>query len=233
MKVLLIDGNSFCYRAYYAVRDLRTSKGFPTNAVYGFITILDKMIKDLKPEGLALTFDLKGPTFRHKRYEDYKIHRQPMPEDLVLQMPVIKKVVEAYRIPIFEKEGYEADDVIGTLAKILEKAGHEVLIATADKDALQLVTQKVKVVNTQKDNQLYDEKAVKARFGVEPKRVVEIMALMGDASDNIPGVSGIGEKTAIKLIAEFGSVEGLLKSLDKIKGSTLKENLEKYQEDAR
>jgi len=233
MKFILLDGNSFCYRAFYAIRDLKTSKGEPTNAVYGFITMLEKMLKDLSPDGVAATFDLKGPTFRHKRYKDYKIQRPPMPDDLVSQIPIIKEVVRAYNIPVFEKEGYEADDVIATLAKKLEKNGHEVLIATADKDILQLVNKKIKVVNPQKDNFIYDEAAVKARFGVEPKRVVEIMALMGDASDNIPGVPGIGDKTASKLIVEFGTLEGVLKNIDKIKGEKLKENLSKYEDQAR
>ena len=233
MKFILFDGNSFCYRAYYAIRDLRTSKGFPTNAVYGFISMLDKMLKTLKVDGAALTFDLKGPTFRHKLYENYKIHRPPMPEDLVVQIPLIKKVVEAYRIPIFEKEGYEADDLIATLAKKMEKAGHEVFIATGDKDMLQLVSKKIKIVNPQKENLIYDEKTVKDRFGVKPSRIVDIMALMGDASDNIPGVMGIGEKTAVKLIGEYGTLEGVLKNIGKIKGDKLKANLEKYKEDAR
>jgi DNA polymerase-1 len=233
MKIVLVDGNSFCYRAFYAIRELRTSSGQPTNAVYGFITMLEKLLKDLDPDGVALTFDVKGPTFRHEKYDQYKIQRQPMPDDLVSQMPVIKDVVRAMNIPIFEKQGYEADDVIATIAKKSEKAGHEVFIVTSDKDALQLVDKKIKVVNPQKDNFVYDEAAVKARFGVEPKRVVEIMALMGDASDNIPGVPGIGDKTASKLIQEFGTLEGVLKNLAKVKGEKLKENLETYKEQAR
>ncbi len=233
MKFILVDGNSFCYRAYYAIHDLRTSKGFPTNAVYGFISMLDKLLETLKVDGAALTFDLKGPTFRHKRYANYKIHRPPMPEDLVLQIPDIKKVVEAYRIPIFEKEGYEADDVIATIARKLEKAGHEVFIATGDKDMLQLVSKKIKIVNPQKENLITDEKSVRERFGVEPPRIVDIMALMGDTSDNIPGVMGIGEKTAVKLIGEHGTLEGVLKNIGKLKGDKLKANLEKHKEDAR
>ena len=232
MKFILLDGNSFCYRAYYAIRDLRTSKGQATNAVYGFVTMLEKLLKENKPDGAAAGFDLKGPTFRHKRYEEYKIQRPPMPEDLVSQMPIIKKVLGAYRIPIFEKEGFEADDVIATLAKKLEADGHEVFIVTGDKDMLQLVTKKVKVLNPQKDNFIYDAGEVKKRFGVEPGRVVEIMALMGDASDNIPGVLGIGEKTAVKLISEFGTLDGVLKNIPKIQGDRLKENLQKYRDQA-
>jgi DNA polymerase-1 len=228
-----VDGNSFCYRAFYAIRDLRTSSGQPTNAVYGFITMLEKLLKELDPDGVALTFDVKGPTFRHERYDQYKIQRQPMPDELVSQMPVIKDVARAMNLAVFEKEGFEADDVIATIAKKSEKAGHQVFIVTSDKDALQLVDKKIKVVNPQKDNFVYDEAAVKARFGVEPKRVVEIMALMGDASDNIPGVPGIGDKTASKLIQEFGTLEGVLKNLAKVKGEKLKENLETYKDQAR
>ncbi len=232
MKFILLDGNSFCYRAFYAVRDLRTAKNEPTNAVFGFITMLDKVIKDVDPDGVAVTFDMRGPTFRHKKYEDYKIQRPPMPEDLAAQIPVIKEVIEAMNIPIFQMEGYEADDILATLAKKLEKAGHETYLVTGDKDMLQLVTKKIKVLNPQKDNFIYDEAAVKQRFGVGPNRVVEIMALMGDASDNIPGVPGIGDKTASKLIVEYGTLENVLKNISNIKGDKLKENLQTYKEQA-
>lgn len=233
MKVILLDGNSFCYRAYFAIRELRNSKGQATNAVYGFITMLERLIKDIDPDGVGVTFDMKGPTFRHKRYDQYKIQRQPMPEDLVSQMPIIKDVVRAMNIPIFEMQGYEADDVIATIAKKLEAAGHETLIVTADKDALQLVNKRIKVLNPQKENVIYDETYVKERFGVGPKQMIEIMALMGDASDNIPGVPGVGEKTASKLISEFGTLENVLKNISKIKGDKLRENLETYKEQAR
>ena len=233
MKFILLDGNSFCYRAFYAIRDLRNSKGQPTNAVFGFVTMLEKLLKAIDPDGVALTFDLKGPTFRHERYDQYKIQRQPMPEDLVSQMPIIKDVVRAMNIPIFEKEGYEADDVIATVAKKIEKAGHEVFIVTGDKDALQLVTKKIKVLNPQKENFIYDETEVKKRFGVGPDRVVEIMALMGDTSDNIPGVPGIGPVTASSLIQKFGTLEDVLKNIPKVKSEKLQEILEKYKDQAR
>ncbi len=233
MKFVLLDGNSFCYRAFYAIRELRNSKGQPTNAVYGFITMFEKLLKEVGPDGVAVAFDLKGPTFRHKAFEDYKAHRAPMPEDLVSQMPIIKEVVRALNVPIYEKEGYEADDVMATLARKLKALGHEVTIVTSDKDALQLVDKKIKVLNPQKENFIYDEAQVKKRFGVEPKRVVEIMALMGDASDNIPGVPGIGDKTASKLIIEFGTLEEVLKNISKIKGDKIKENLDRHKEQAR
>ena len=226
MKFILIDGNSFCYRAFYAVRDLRTSKGEPTNAVFGFITMLEKVIKDVAPDGVAVTFDMRGPTFRHEKYEDYKIQRSPMPEDLVLQMPVIKEVIEAMNIPVYQMEGYEADDVLATIAKKLEKKGHDTFIVTGDKDMLQLVNKKTKVLNPQKENFIYDEAAVKERFGVGPDRVTDIMALMGDASDNIPGVDGIGEVTAKKLIGEYGSLTALYKSLAKVKPDGVRQKLE-------
>lgn len=233
MKFILLDGNSFCYRAFYAIRDLRNSKGQPTNAIFGFVTMLEKLLKEIDPDGVALTFDLKGPTFRHERYDQYKIQRQPMPEDLISQIPIIKDVVRAMNIPIFEKEGYEADDVIATVAKKLEKAGHEVFIVTGDKDMLQLVTKKIKVLNPQKENFIYGEAEVKKRFGVGPDRVVEIMALMGDTSDNIPGVPGIGPVTASSLIQKFGTLEDVLKNIPKVKSEKLQETLEKYKEQAR
>ena len=155
-RLFLIDGNSFCYRAFYAIRPLSNSKGQPTNAVYGFVTMLNKLIKDNGPDMLAVAFDLKGPTFRHKKYEEYKIHRKPMPDELVGQMPIIKKVVAGYNIPIYEMEGYEADDVLATLAKKAEAHGMETYIVTGDKDALQLVSDHIKICNPQKDNQIID-----------------------------------------------------------------------------
>ncbi|MBI4432642.1 MAG: DNA polymerase I [Candidatus Omnitrophica bacterium] len=232
MKVILIDGNSFCYRAFYAIRELRTSAGRPTNAVYGFIMMLERLVKDIQPDGAGVMFDLKGPTFRHKRFEEYKIQRQPMPEDLVEQIPIIKEAVRAFNIPIFEMQGYEADDVIATLAKKLEAAGHEVFIVTGDKDMLQMVTKKVKVLNPQKDNFIYDATQVHKRFGVGPESVVDLMALMGDASDNIPGVLGIGDKTASKLISEFGSLDNIYKNLNKVKSDKLRASLTQQKDQA-
>ncbi|MCX5677653.1 MAG: DNA polymerase I [Candidatus Omnitrophica bacterium] len=224
-RLFLIDGNSFCYRAFYAIRSLSNSRGQPTNAVYGFVTMLGKIIKDNAPDMLAVAFDMKGPTFRHKRYEEYKIHRKPMPDELVGQMPYIKKVVSAYNIPIYQLEGYEADDVLATIAKKAEENDIETFIATGDKDALQLVNNHIKVYNTNKDGLIYDAGKVKERYGVTPDMMPDIMALMGDTSDNIPGVQGIGEKTAIELISEFGSLDNLLKNVDKVKGEARKKTL--------
>jgi len=229
-KLFLIDGNAFCYRAYYAIRSLTNSKGFPTNAVYGFVTMLKKLIESESPDLIAVSFDLKGPTFRHKRYKDYKAHRKPMPEDLVVQMPIIKKVLKAYNIPIYEKSGFEADDIIGTIASQADEKDLKTFIVTGDKDALQLVSKNVKVYSTHKEGLIYDEKRVKERYGVGPEKIVDIMALMGDSSDNIPGIPGIGEKTAMELIASFKGLDNLIKNIESInseaKRKIIKNNLE-------
>ena len=221
-RLFLIDGNSFCYRAFYAIRQLSNSKGQPTNAVYGFITMLNKLIADTKPDMLAVAFDMKGPTFRHKKYDEYKIHRKPMPDDLAGQMAYIKELVEAYNIPIYQMQGYEADDVLATIAKKAEAKDIETFIVTGDKDALQLVNSHIKVYSTHKEGLIYDADKVMETYGVGPDRMVDIMALMGDATDNIPGVLGIGEKTAVELISEFGSLDNLLKNVDKIKSESKK-----------
>lgn len=224
-RLFLIDGNSFCYRAFYAIRALTNSKGQATNAAYGFVTMLNKIVKDNEPDMLAVAFDMKGPTFRHKKYEDYKIQRKPMPDDLVAQMPYIKKLVRAYNIPIFEMEGYEADDVLATIARRAEEKDIETYIVTGDKDALQIVDSHIKVYSTHNDGVIYDAHKVKEEYGVEPKRMIDIMSLMGDAIDNIPGVKGIGEKTAVELISEFGSLDELYKNIDKIKSESRKKML--------
>lgn len=232
-KLFLIDGNSFCYRAFYAIKELSTSKGQPTNAIYGFVTMLNKLIKEEKPDYLAVAFDLAGPTFRHKKYEEYKAGRKPMPDRLTSQFPLIKQILAAYDIPIFEKEGYEADDVLATIAKKVAKAPVEVYIATGDKDALQLIDDKVKVYSPHKDGIIYDRAGVRKRYGVEPEGMTEIMALMGDQIDNIPGVPGIGEKTAVELIHKFGSLEELLSSLDRVESQKRRELLSEFQDQAR
>lgn len=224
-KLFLIDGNSFCYRAFYAIRSLANSKGQPTNAVYGFITMLRKIVEDNSPDMLAVAFDMKGPTFRHKKFEDYKIHRKPMPDDLVSQMRYIKEAVRAYNIPVFELEGYEADDLLATLARKAEEHDIDTFIVTGDKDALQLVGPRIKVFSTHKEGLVYDAAKVKESYGVSPERMVDIMGLMGDATDNIPGVPGIGEKTAVELLGEFGSLDNLYKNIDKVKGEARKKAL--------
>lgn len=217
MKVFLIDGNSFCYRAHFAVKNLSTKTGRPTGAVFGFVNMLNKIIKLQKPDLLGVAFDLKAPTFRHEKFADYKSGRPPMPQDLIQQLPLIKEVISAYRIPIFEKKGFEAEDLIATIASKLEKFGYEIFIVSADKDMLQLINDNIKVYNDQKQDSIYTEKEVRQRFAAAPDKIVDIMALMGDKVDNIPGVPGIGEAAAVELIKEFGSLENIYENADKIK----------------
>lgn len=232
MIYYLIDGNGFCYRAFHAIRDLRNSRGEPTNVVFGFCTMLRKLMDDFKPDGIAVCFDSKGPTFRHEKFADYKIHRKPMPDDLIAQMPVVKKLIAAHGVPIFEKQGFEADDILGTMACRITKQGHETIIVTGDKDMLQLVNDNVKVLNPQKDYLVYDAVEVEKKMGVKPTQVVDMLALMGDSSDGIPGVAGIGEKTAVQLIQQFGSVDGIYKNLAKIPQEARRKALEENKKDA-
>ncbi|MFA5389567.1 MAG: DNA polymerase I [Candidatus Omnitrophota bacterium] len=233
-KLFLIDGNSYCYRAFYAIRELRNSKGMPTNAVYGFILMLKKLLEKEKPAYIGVAFDLKGPTFRHEQFEDYKSHRKPMPDDLVSQMGLIKETVSAYNIPIFEKQGFEADDILATIAKKMSSHGIEVYIVTGDKDMLQIVDKNIKVYSTRKDDMIYDIETVKEKFsGLSPENIVDFIALAGDPTDNIPGVRGIGEKTAIELIREFGGLDSLYKNIDKVKSEPRKKMLFEQEESAR
>lgn len=217
-RLFLIDGSSFCYRAFYAIRELATSKGQPTNAVYGVVAMLRRLLEEEKPEYLAVAFDLPGPTFRHERYERYKEHRRPMPEALVDQLPWIKETLAGFRIPLFELQGYEADDVLGTIALRAAGKGLTVYLVTGDKDALQLVGERVKIYRPLKDgHEILDDRTLSERWRIRPDQVVEVMALMGDEVDAIPGVPGIGEKTAVDLIQKFGSVERLVEHLAKAK----------------
>jgi DNA polymerase-1 len=220
-KFFLIDGSSYIFRAFYAIRGLSTAKGIPTNAAFGFTSMLLKVLRDHKPDGIAVVFDAKGPTFRSKLYPAYKAHRPSVPPDLTAQIPYIKKIVAGFRIPALEKEGYEADDVIGTIAKRAEKDGIAVVIVSGDKDLLQLVSDKVTLLDTMK-NSHKGLRDVKERFGVTPERLPDIMGLSGDSVDNIPGVPGIGEKTAVDLIKRFGSLDTLLGKLEGIKEKELK-----------
>jgi DNA polymerase-1 len=220
-RLFLIDGSSYIFRAFFAIRGLSSSKGIPTNAAFGFTSMLLKVLRDHKPDGIAVVFDAKGPTFRTKLYPDYKAHRPSTPPDLAAQIPYIKKIVEGFRIPALEKEGYEADDVIGTVAKKAEQDGLEVVIVTGDKDLLQLVSDKVTFLDTMK-NSHKGLREVKERFGVLPERLPDIMGLSGDSIDNIPGVPGIGEKTAVDLIKRFGSLDSLLHRLEGVDDKELK-----------
>lgn len=226
-SLYIIDGNSYIYRAFYAVRGLSTSYGLPTNAVFGFANMLLKVIKEKSPDLLAMVFDPKGPTRRHVEFKDYKAHRPPMPRDLVPQIPYIHRLVAAFRIPVFVIEGQEADDVIATLARRAEADGMEVTIVTGDKDILQLVGRHIRVYDTLKEK-VYESKDVEERFGVPPDRVVEIMGLMGDTADNIPGVPGIGEKTAQTLIKQYGTIENLLARSHEISKPKLRQSLAEF-----
>lgn len=230
-KFYIIDGSSYIYRAYFAIRELSTSSGLPTNAVWGFTQMLLKIIKDKKPDYLAIAFDAKGPNFRHAAYSEYKSHRPVMPDPLALQIPYIHRMVEAFQIPVIIGDGYEADDLIGTLAKKGEAKGLRIVIVTGDKDMFQLISAGTSVYDTMKEK-VYTEKEIQEKFGVAPAQVVDIMGLMGDSVDNIPGVKGIGEKTAVQLIQQFGTIENLLARLDEIKKPKLRQILEAEAETA-
>ena len=228
----LIDGSAYIYRAFFALPALNNSKGLQTNAVYGFTTTLLKIIREHKPDGLAVAFDEKGPTLRHEEFKEYKAQRPSMPDGMKDQIPYIHRVVEALSIPAARQAGYEADDLIGTLARQAEQAGYDVVIVTGDKDMLQLVTSHIRIYDPVKDKWSGNAECI-AKFGVEPSRVIEVMGLMGDASDNIPGVKGIGEKTAMKLIAQFGTIDELLRRLDEVTPARIKTLLCEQADQAR
>lgn len=222
-KLVLIDGHALVHRAFHALPPtLNSPKGVPTNAVYGFTSVLLKMIRDLKPDYIAATFDLAAPTFRHEEFAEYKIHRQKAPDELHAQVPLIKEILMAFGVPIYEKPGFEADDLIGTLAERSKKNKDvQTIIVTGDLDTLQLVEDKKVVVLTLRkgvtDTVIYDESEVVKRYGLKPEKLNDFKGLKGDPSDNIPGVSGVGEKTASELIKEFGNLENLYKFLEKQK----------------
>ncbi|MFW6011005.1 MAG: DNA polymerase I [Desulfosalsimonas sp.] len=230
-SIYLIDGSTYIHRAYHAIRGLSTSKGFPTNAAYGFARMLIKLIQDRAPEYVAMVFDSRGPTFRHEIYPDYKGHRPEMPEDLSMQIPVIHEITEAFNIPVIMLEGYEADDLIGTLASRAEETGFDVVIVSGDKDMIQLLTDKVSMWDPMKDEWTDRRKVVSDR-GIEPWQMVDIQGLAGDSSDNIPGVPGIGPKTAASLIKTHGSMENLYDGLDGISAAKQRKKLAEYRDQA-
>ena len=210
-RLFLIDGNSQMYRAYHAIRGLTGPEGQSTNAVYGFITMLRKLVDDHQPELLAAAFDLKGPTFRHELSEDYKANRRPMPDDLVEQVPWVHDACAALGVPVVTQAGVEADDVLGSLALRAVAAQLDVVLVTGDKDFFQLVGDHIRIFNPRDEGIWYDTNGVQQKFGVRPDQVVDTLAIMGDASDNVKGVPGIGEKGARALISEYGSLDELLK----------------------
>ena len=238
MKLMILDGNSVINRAYYGVKPLTTREGLYTNAIYGFLNILDKMEREEQPDAVCVAFDLHGPTFRHLKYEGYKATRHGMPEELAMQMPVMKQVLQAMNIPIYECQGWEADDVIGTVGKICSNNGWECVIVTGDKDSLQLIDEHVKVKLVisrpgQTTATVYDEAKFCEEYGFAPKKMVDLKALMGDSSDNIPGVAGVGPKTATELLVKFGSLDGVYENLEDASiRPKLREKLETGKENA-
>ena len=238
-KLVLIDGNSILNRAFYGImgsKMLTTKDGKYTNAVYGFLAILFKVLEDTKPDYIAVAFDLKAPTARHKMYEGYKANRKGMPEELAEQMPIVKEILEDMNITIIEKETYEADDILGTLSKKAERKGIDVVIVSGDRDTFQLASNRVtiriphtKVGKTEVD--YFDEKAIIEKYGIKPKQLIEVKGLMGDTSDNIPGVSGIGEKTALELVKKYKSIDNLYKTIEEGKDNLKPKTKEKLVND--
>ena len=238
MKLMILDGNSVINRAYFGVKPLTTREGLFTHAIFGFLNILERMEKEEQPEAVCVAFDLHGPTFRHLRYDGYKATRHGMPEELAQQMPLMKDVLRAMNIPIYECQGWEADDVIGTVGKICSNNEWECVIVTGDRDSLQLIDGNVKVKLVisrpgQTTATLYDEALFRSEYGFEPKKMIDLKALMGDSSDNIPGVAGVGPKTAAELLLKFGSLDGVYENLaDASIRPKLREKLEAGKENA-
>jgi DNA polymerase-1 len=244
-RLIIIDSNSIIHRAYHALPLLTTKKGELVNAIYGFLLVFFKAIKEFQPDFVATCFDFPGPTFRHKKYKEYKAKRPPAPEELYQQIPKVKEVLKSFTVPIFEKEGFEADDLIGTISKLAPKKQIlpeiETIILSGDLDTLQLVDPRTKVYALRKgvkDVTLYDKTGVEKKYGLLPHQLLDFKALRGDPSDNIPGVTGIGEKRAVELIREFGSLENLYKEIEenseiaKELKPKIRETLLKYKEQA-
>ncbi len=225
----LIDGTTYIYRAYHAIRGLSNSNGLPTNAILGFTKMIMKLQQDKSPEHWAICFDVKGLTFRHKIYEQYKANRPPMPEDLSVQIPYIKKISEAFNLSIIEKQGYEADDLIGTLKRLAENSGLSVVMVTGDKDFIQLVTEKSYIWDPMKNKEL-DINTVSDIYGLTPLQMIDVMGLSGDKSDNIPGVPGIGPKTALSLIKRYNNFKRLYENVHKITKKKQKEKLIEFKD---
>ncbi len=230
--LFLIDISSYIYRAYYAIRELSTSGGFPTNAIYGVTNMLLKVLRDRQPTHLALVFDAKPPTFRHHLYPAYKAHRPGMPEDLVKQLDYLRRIISALNLPALELAGYEADDLIATLTRLARETGMKVEIISGDKDLLPLADEAVTIWEPMREV-YFTPQVIEEKFGLPPAGLVDMRALTGDPSDNIPGVPGIGPKTAQKLMARFHSLDQLLSHLDEVKEKKLRDRLQTYQEQAR
>jgi len=235
-RLLLIDAGSIIHPAYHVMRDLATAEGFPTGAIYGFARTLLKLMRDYSSEYVAVAFDSKGETVRHRRFEEYKANRPPMDDELAVQIPKIKELLEAWGIPSFAKEGYEADDIIATLAGAAQRQGLPVLIVSGDKDLMQLVDDGIKVLKParppRQEVELLDRSGVEEYLGVPPELVADYLALVGDKVDNVPGVPGVGEKTARKLLEEFGSLEEILENAEKIENARVRNSLLRHREEA-
>ncbi len=227
-SLMIIDGSSLIHRAFYALPLLSNKKGIYTNGIYGFLTMLYKVREDLNPNHICVVFDKKGPTFRHKEYDQYKAHRAATPSELAQQFPIIREILKAMNVHFLELTGFEADDIAGTLTKKGEEFFDEIFLVTGDKDYLQLANDNTKVLITRKgitELEEFDKNKVIEKYGISPQQMIELKGLMGDASDNIPGVPGIGEKTGLKLLKEYGSIENIYENIDNISGKKLKENL--------
>ena len=232
--LLLIDGNSIINRAFFALPPMDNGAGVHTNAIYGFLTMMFKVINECKPTHISVAFDLKAPTFRHKSYSEYKAGRKKTAPELSQQFEPLKNLLDKMNIDREEIEGYEADDILGTLSLAAEKEGYKVYVVTGDRDAIQLASDDTTVLITKKgitEMEAYDTEAVKERYGLTPSQFIDLKGLMGDKSDNIPGVPGIGEKTGIKLLTQFESVEGVIDNIDKLKGAQ-KKKMEENKESA-
>jgi len=238
MKLLILDGNSVINRAYFGVKPLTTREGLYTHAIYGFLNILERMEKEEQPDAVCVAFDLHGPTFRHLQYDGYKATRHGMPEELAQQMPIMKQILKAMNIPIYECHGWEADDVIGTVGRICSNNEWECVIVTGDRDSLQLIDDNVHVKLVisrpgQTTATLYDREKFLEEYGFEPIKMVDLKALMGDSSDNIPGVAGVGPKTATDLLLKFGSLDGVYANLEDASiRPKMREKLENGKENA-
>lgn len=234
-KFIIIDGNSLMHRAYYGLPNLTNSKGFHTNVIYGFVNMINKILEEYKPQYIGIAFDRKAPTFRHLEYAEYKAGRHKMAEEMAEQIPVLKEVLSAMNIMQAEIDGFEADDIIGTVAARCDEAGIPALIVTGDKDALQLISNNVHTLMTKKgisEIEEYDIEKLKFEYGIAPAQITDLKGLMGDTSDNIPGVPGVGEKTALELIHQFGTVENVIQNVSEIKKNKVRENISNNTEQA-
>jgi DNA polymerase-1 len=228
-KVLLIDGSSYLYRAYYALPPLTAPDGRPTGAVYGFIRMLLKTLSVFNTPYVAVAFDLPGKTLRHEKFSEYKATRKETPDPLKQQIPILKEIIQLLGIKILEIPGYEADDIIATLSKKAENEGYEAIIVTPDKDMNQLISDNIKIFNPVKE-ELLDKEKIKEKYGIYPQQFIDYLTMIGDAVDNIPGIKGIGPKTAAALLQEFGSLENILENVDKLKGK-LKESFKELDKE--